>query len=146
MQKKAKSRLKSTFANDDTPVIISPTVAPRIKKNQKRLAHLNTFVIGILFGALLLSLIFFVPPSSVKNWLIPNSYLPFFLLLIGTGFFLFSFIFLNSFLGIWWTAMLIGLIFLKIQQVTFGSSLIIFFLAWFFVGLFLTWKTLKNRR
>lgn len=145
MQKKAKSRLKSALTNDDKSALISSPAAPRAKKNgQKRWAHLSTFAIGIFFGVLLFFLIFFVSPSSIKNWLIPNSYLPFFFLLVGTEFFLLSFIFLNSFLGAWWTIMLTCIIFLRIQQVVFGPFLSVFFFIWFLVGLFLTWRMLKK--
>lgn len=133
---KAKSRLATTPIQTELPPI-QPVIKPKAKVTaMTRLKHLPTLVLGIIFGLSLLALIIFVAPDSVKNWLIPNSYLPFFVCLFGTNFFIFSFVFLDSAIGMWWTLLVCSFAFLKLQQVIFTWPMVVVFLLGAALGLF----------
>lgn len=93
--------------------------------------QLPTFVVSLLFFALLYALMVNVRPSTIKDLLLPDLYLPFQLLLFMGTFFLFSFVWLHSRRGYLTALFFQVLLFLGLQRVTitwqFTLGLAVFF-------------------
>ncbi|NCN45498.1 MAG: hypothetical protein COU63_02765 [Candidatus Pacebacteria bacterium CG10_big_fil_rev_8_21_14_0_10_36_11] len=71
-----------------------------------------------------------VQPTLIQNWIFPNSYLPFHLILGIGNFFFFSFLTHRKFWGFFWSVLIGWLIFIKLQQINLdfwgiGSGLIL---------------------
>jgi len=144
--KKAKSRLKIDHnlenSNHSVLSILPPSEVSakksRVTKSRidlgERAKHLPTLIIGLFFAAILLGLILLIPPAQVKNFILPNSYLPFFLTLFLSSFFLLSWFLLDSLIGVWWSLWLTTLVFLRVQQIVFGWPELIFFALGFALG------------
>lgn len=144
--KKAKSRLKVTHSLENSTNTSFGTLSlgevstkkPRASKVGfnlgERTKHLPTLIIGLFFTVILLGIIFFVSPTQVKNFILPNSYLPFFITLFLSSFFLLSWLLLDSLIGMWWSIWLTILVFLRVQQIVFGWPELIFFTLGFALG------------
>lgn len=124
---KAKSRLQKK---------VSSRASSRTKKLPfGRYRHyLPLLVISLPFYAGVYYLFTHVYPKQIKNFLIPNTYLPLQLLLWGGNFFLLSYLLLDTRLGFFISLLISVYIFLKLQQITnfipvfllFGLILLIF--------------------
>jgi hypothetical protein len=77
-----------------------------------------TLTIAMISYFLLWLLINYVYPEKIQNWLFPNSYLPFQLLLGLGNFFLFSFIGKRKLWGFLSSVLLGWLVLLKLQKIT----------------------------
>ncbi|MCL4208645.1 hypothetical protein KJZ63_03375 [Patescibacteria group bacterium] len=126
--KKAKSRLKIDHNLEN-----SSHSASRIDLGE-RAKHLPTLIIGLFFAVVLLGLILLIPPAQVKNFILPNSYFPFFITLFLSSFFLLSWFLLDSLIGVWWSLWLTTLVFLRVQQIIFGWPELVFFALGFALG------------
>ncbi len=92
---------------------------------KKYLNHLPTLILAII---LWLTTVFFlreISPDSVKHFILPNSYLPFLVLIFLSSLFSLSFIFLNRRIGYLLSIAITTYLFLKIQQVVLESWLLI---------------------
>lgn len=143
--KKAKSRLKTVQSLENSTNTLStlPLGEVPIKRQRvvganfnfgERTKHLPTLIIGLFFAMLLLGVVFFVSPTQVKNFILPNSYLPFFITFFLSSFFLLSWFLLDSLIGVWWSIWLTILVFLRVQQIVFGWPELIFFALGFALG------------
>ncbi len=117
--KKAKSRLKPK-QNEPVPSGKRPR---RTKKRfslpvwKRYLNYLPTLVISLPFyGGIYFLLINFYP-NQLRNWLLPNTYLPLQLLLFIGNFFFFSFIFLKASYGLLLSLWFGWSLFLKLQPI-----------------------------
>ena len=72
----------------------------RRDRNKKR--HGVLLGMLVLFFGLLTYMVLRVDPESIKNFLIPNIYLPFLIVLMGFLFFLFSVLLLSAQKAVWW--------------------------------------------
>lgn len=124
---KATSRLKKTRSNKP-----KKTQSPNSQKNHSLgnlvinyLKHIPTLIIGLIFSYILFQFLNKVNPSNVKHFLLPNSYLPLLLLVFFTGFFLLSFLLLNSRRGLIGSLWLTIILFLQVQRVIISIQAII---------------------
>ncbi len=93
---------------------------------QKKLSNLlkaylkliPTLTIAMISYFLLWLLINYIYPEKIQNWLFPNSYLPFQLLLGLGNFFLFSFIGKRKLWGFFASVLIGWLVLLKLQKIT----------------------------
>lgn len=150
--KKAKSRLKPSPTENSASPALSVQTPSEIKVNRPRptkinsylgdrTKHLPTLGIGLFFILLLLIILIFVSPAQVKDFLLPNSYFLFLGCLFLSSFFLLSWLFLDSLIGMWWAIWLTGLVFLRIQQVVLGwPELVVFTLGFAIGALFQIWR------
>ncbi|MEA2056148.1 MAG: hypothetical protein U9O78_00305 [Patescibacteria group bacterium] len=123
--KKAKSRLKQNKKKKSSFNLFSLL--------QYYFNHLPCLFLAIVFNGLLYYLVTHVNPSQIKNFLLPNTYLPFLLILFFASWFSISFLMLNSRRGLVITLLLVWIVFLKLQKVIFTQQLIIFSLLPFIV-------------
>lgn len=141
--KKARSRLNPVVTpvkNLDTQTVKINTVVER--KNQveikkvlgNRSKHFPTLVIGIFFTFLLIVLVTIFSPDQLKNFVLPNSFLPFFACFLLASFFLLSWLLLDSVIGMWWAIWLTSFVFLRVQQVAIGWPELIFFALGCIIG------------
>lgn len=141
---KARSRLARLATNSTQSaegVSTQPLmIASHPRKKTGRGQFLKTLILGLLLALGLVWLMLKFSPDQVKNWLIPNAYLPFFVCLFGTNFFLFSFLFLDSAIGMWWSILVCSFVFLRLQQVIFSWPLVLIFLAGAMLGLVLKYR------
>lgn len=106
-----------------------PTKSSTILK--KYLKHLPLLVFALPFYIGVYYVLTTVPPTSIKNWLVPSTYLPFQFVLFGGNFFGLSFVLLNTRRGLLLTLLLQTLLFLKLQQVLITPSLVLIILVFF---------------
>jgi len=121
---KASSRLKK-IRSKKTNLNSSQKQLTHLNILKRYLSHTPTLILGLFFSYTLIQFLNRVHPSNVKHFLLPNSYLPLLLLVFFAGFFLLSFLLLNSrrgFIGsLWLTIML----FLHVQRVIISIQAII---------------------
>lgn len=132
MEKKARSRLK-TLPAEKEPVDFMPkgerkTNQKSLKYVKKYFQHISTFIVATFIYFLLLVFVNLVDPNQVEDFLLANSYLPFLILLSIANFFLFSFIFLNSKRGLFYSGLISALVFLNFQSVVLTMPTIFFFI------------------
>lgn len=121
---KARSRLAPHPAAADPVVDVQPhPPAPEGRSHpalqSKHRRHLPALMMAMVMLGLLVAMTIFFSPDQVRNWLVPNAYLPFFGLLFLFSFFLASFIFLNSKIGLVAAILICSLVFFRIQHLTF---------------------------
>jgi len=146
---KAKSRLKqlnleNNTITDDIKTDFPVGDFPDRKKSSSaslvmHLKHLPTLILSLFFYFLLFIVFVNFDPSSLKNIVLQNSYFPVLVLFFFSNFFLFSFIFLNSFKGFIYSLYFLLIFFLKIQHVVFDFILIISLIG-FMLIFELSWK------
>ncbi len=154
--KKARSRLKL-----ETPLVksvepLTPTSGvlverKKIEKKQGKfdnhLKHLPTLFIGLFFVFLLLAVTIIFSPEQLKNFILPNSYLPFFVCFFMASFFLLSWVLLDSMISMWWAILLTVFVFLRIQQVSMGWLELILLTLGFAIGaLVQMWRKLIHHQ
>lgn len=86
--------------------------------------HLPTLIIGLVFLLPLLGIINWIQPSTVQNWLFPNSYLPFTVLFFLSSFFLSSFVLLHTRRGFFIALVTSALLLLKLQNFQLGLIIV----------------------
>jgi hypothetical protein len=123
---RARSRLKTAPSRHTSRSITLPSLKPL----RGYFRHLPLLILAAPFYAGLYWLLTNVRPDQVKNWLLPNSYLPFHVLFFLGNFFFFTFLTLSKRWGIFIALALEWLIFLKFQDVTWdiwalGSALLL---------------------
>lgn len=122
MSEKARSRLnieaKKTKLNRSllTPKIEINTFLNFFKKYFQHVQTLLLSLPGIVLTFFILTSVY---PDDIKNFLIPQSYLPLLISFFAGSFFLLSFIFLNTRRGLWLSVYLTLLLFFKLQMVTY---------------------------
>lgn len=87
--------------------------------------HLPTLFLSLFFGTLTFYFLKNISPESVRHFIIPNTYLPFLLLIFLTTLFLFSFVFLNTKIGLLLSAMLTTFLFMRVQLVVLDLWLLL---------------------
>lgn len=96
---------------------------------KKYFVHLPTLLMGILFYSGVFLLVNNVYPQKIKDFLIPNLYLPLQLLLFLGNFFFLSYLWLNSRRGLLISLLINCWLFFKLLKVSnYQFILIIFFL------------------
>lgn len=115
---------------------------PKLKKYLK---HLPTLILGLIFSASTYLILTRIEPNQIKNFLLPNSYLPFLISLFMASFFLISYLFLSIRTGLILSSPLIIMAFLKLQNVIFKKWLIIS-LVGSFVGLEIIIRIIKSTK
>ncbi len=118
----------------------------KLKGLSKYLRHLPTLLLSLPFYMGVVLILQKVPPQNLKNFLIPNLYLPFQIALFLGNFFLFSFLCLNSRRGFLLSLLIQTLVFFKLQSVVFNLPLVIGTLGVFVIIeiLFLIVNKVKN--
>lgn len=92
--------------------------------------YIPTLLTSLFFYGALATMMHFVHPTQIQNWLFPKSYLIFHLLLALGNFFFFTFLFQRKFLG-WGAMIFVGwLFFLHLQNIALdfmalGSAVIL---------------------
>lgn len=118
--KQARSRLKKDFSSQQPIKNSRQAIKPKVSRNetiQNYLQLIPTLTMAMLCYFGLWLLIKFIYPSSIQNWIFPNSYLPFHLLFGLGNFFLFSFISRRKIWGFMVSVLIGWLVFLKLQQI-----------------------------
>lgn len=111
--------------------------SPRHKKSSRSISwityfkHLPTLVLSLIFYGILFIILTRVDPDTIKNVIAPGFYLPFLLILFLANLFLFSFLFLNSKRGLFYSLLLTTIVFLKMQSVVFTWQVITTFIVLF---------------
>jgi len=138
---KASSRIKKTSVKPIKPtkaksrIKLNPIKKEAIKRNdsgivfhsilKKYFNHLPTLFVGLILGGLTFYFLNHFSPNSVQHLLLPNTYLPFLILIFFSSLFLLSFIFLNKTVGYILSIIITAYLFLKLQQVIFEPWLLI---------------------
>ncbi len=126
--RKARSRLSQQQKSEKK---IQRTSFKKSKKTQPTFnlknyfAHLPTLIIGLFFSFVTFLILRHVEPNSIKNLILPNTYLPFLLSLFFALSFTSSFILLNTRRGFLLSGAIILYFFLKLQQVIIPPILIL---------------------
>ncbi|MBU0619319.1 hypothetical protein KKD62_03735 [Patescibacteria group bacterium] len=108
-------------------------MAKRIKKS-----FIPTIFLAIFFWLSTGLIVFFLDPLSIKDILIPGTYLPFFLVLAPALFFTWSLIFMNSRRGLLTTAGIILFLVLKLLKI--GNFLNVILIASLIIALELSFS------
>lgn len=110
----------------------------RLTKTQNQLGILSRYRQFAAAG--LLSLPFFtaavyiltqIQPAEIENWLIPHSFLPLLLASFGAGFFLFSYLLLNTRRGFLLAALTTTCLYLRLQQIIITPDVLGYILVLF---------------
>ena len=98
---------------------------------KKYLHYIFSLFIALFLYFFLYLLLNKVYPSQIQNFILKNSYLPFFLLMLAANFFLFTFIFLNKKIGFIIAFAINLILYFKISHIyfNFSSCLIIFIIT-----------------
>jgi hypothetical protein len=100
---------------------------------RKRKNYLPTLLLLLILWTLFLFLVFFIEPEMIKNFPVPNLYLPFFLLLFVCLFFTFAVLFINTRRGL---IVSMGIVFFLILRVfDLGNILNAILIAGFIISL-----------
>jgi hypothetical protein len=114
---KARSRLRrSSPATPITPTSPATTTRSSVTNNP-RWRFWPLLLLGGLFYATTLTLMHYISPQLVQNWLWPNSYLPMQILVFAGNFFTFTFLTLHKKLGLALSLFCGSLLFLHLQAV-----------------------------
>lgn len=135
---KARSRLKKSPAvrsESNSPEFLSRKAVkpPKIRRSpavpsptiQRYLRHLPILFFSLIFYGTLIFLTKNYYPDAIRHFILPNTYLPFQLLLFLANWSLFSFIFLHTRRGFLISLILQMLIFLKLQQISVTPVLVL---------------------
>lgn len=115
---KARSRLGSLLTKQSFPPLL-----------KKYLTHLPTLILALIGWWSVYYILVAIHPSSIRNLIIPNSYLPLLMAFELANFFTWSFVFLNSRRGLIISLYPATLLFLKLQQVILEPTLLVIFLV-----------------
>lgn len=111
--------------------------------------YIPTLLTSLFFYGALATMMHFVHPTQIQNWLFPKSYLSFHFLLALGNFFFFTFLFQRKFLG-WVTTICIGwLLFLSLQNINLdfwavGSALVLSLFSGLWYSLIQRWDQNKK--
>jgi hypothetical protein len=92
---------------------------------KKYFKYLPIFLLAVITGYFLWLFVKHVDPDAVKHFILPNSYLPFLIIIFIFCFLLCSFLLLNSRQGLLISLAIISLLFLRLQQVMINPWLVI---------------------
>lgn len=120
------SGLGRRISTNKLPIQLPQFDIPQISFNTSAYSeHLGTLFISLGLFFLVVSLMRTVPPASIANWLMPNTYFPFLLLFGSASFFLASFMWLNTRRGAITTLIVLSLLFLKLQKIMINWQVVL---------------------
>jgi len=127
---KARSRLTTSVETQPVQSIVEPIQIKKKKKTsvyflKNYLSHLPALFMAVFFYVILVLTMLNINPELIKDFILPSTYLPVLVLVFLANFFLFSFIFLNSRRGLFYTSILAIIIFLKFQKVIFDPIILL---------------------
>lgn len=117
MHKTARARSRLSHASSHH-LPLRHSSALSLKSLTTYLRFLPLLLFAAIFYAALAWLITHVHPTQIKSWLLPNSFIPFHVLLLLGNFFLFTFLTLSKRWGIFVALAIEWLVFLKLQNFT----------------------------
>ncbi len=93
------------------------------------LFHSPTLIAALVFSGLTYFIATNIEPAQIRNWLLPNTYLPLLLSVFISGFFWFSYILLSSRRGFLLAIAAVIFLFLYLQQTIITASIVAAILA-----------------
>lgn len=110
------------------------------QRNKRGTKRYGWFLFFLLFNWLVIAwVIWKVDPDTLKDYIIPGSYMPMLILLGGGIFWLLSLLFMSAKRAIWWTIGIITFLYLRIMEL--GTVMNGFLI----LGLLVSWEIYRHK-